>query len=374
MNKTTKTVVGVIALIVVVAVIVAATRATKSEQSNPKTLTIGVISPLTGDFAAVGQNIVNGIQTAKAVYEAKTGNTVNIVVQDDGGDAAKGLSAYRKLTDTGHIDGLINTFTTTMDAIYDIAKTKGYPVMMEAFQANNVADDYVFQMTPGNDGTWSKYAAYIQAMKVDQKNFVVVHSQDAAQASFADAFKASYKGDVTLFTASSDKNTLKTDAAKIAALKPTAILFIMTPENGAILTKNIRPLIASNVALFYDLQLTTGLQYYKQQLGDKLAAIEGATSITLEGVPNKEFIDAYHALYGATTEPGFLADFGYDTLLVYLAAYDKDNTTWISNLKTTKTDGASGHIEFDKNGIRFPDLAVKKVMNGTLQTVDRFKP
>ncbi len=318
----------------------------------------------------MGENVVKGIRTAQAVYEKKTGIKTELFVEDDGATASKGVSAYKKLTEVNGVDGLINVFTSTMDAIYAPTKAAGYPIMMEFFQANNVADDHVFQMTPGNDGTWDKYAAYIKKSGYDDSRFVLVHSKDAAQDSFAKAFTSFYDGKVTEFIASSDRNNLRTDAAKVAALKPTMILFIMTPENGAVLTKELQPLLSKTTQLFYDLQIITGTSFYKDQLGGDLSKINGAISISLEGESNQEFLDAYHKLYN-NEEPGFLADFGYDTFLVYMQAYDTDNAKWTANLKAVSRKGASGQIRFDKNGIRIPDLAVKKVVNGTLQTFDR---
>ena len=359
---------GILAAIVVIIIaIVVGQNVNKQDTNNLK---VGVIAPLSGDFAGLGENVVKGIQTAKAVYEQKTGDKIEVIVENDSADAAKGLSAYKKLTETDKVGGLINVFTSTMDAIYEPTKAAGYPIMMEFFQANNVADDHVFQITPGNDGTWDKYAAYIKKSGIDDSNFVLVHSKDAAQESFAKAFEGFYEGKITDFTASSDKNGLRTDAAKIAALKPTAILFIMTPDNGAIMTKELVPLLSSNTKLFYDLQIVTGLQFYKDQLGGDLSKINGATSIALEGEPNQEFRDAYHKLYN-NEEPGFLVDFGYDTFLVYLESYDKDNAKWTKNLKEVNQKGASGQIRFDKVGVRIPDLGVKKVTDGQLKTVDR---
>ncbi len=333
-------------------------------------LKIGVIAPLSGDFAGVGENVVKGIRAAEYAYAKKTGNKIELLIENDSADAVKGLSAYKKLTEADKVNGLINVFTSTMDAIYEPTKTEGYPVMMEFFQANNMVDDHVFQMTPGNDGTWDKYAAYIKKAGFNDSNFVVVHAKDAAQDSFAKAFESFYPSKTIDFTVSSDKKGLGTDAAKIAALKPTLILFIMTPENGAILTKELIRLLPSTTQLAYDLQIVTGSSFYKDQLGGDFSRINGAISISLEGEPNQEFLDAYHALYN-NEEPGFLADFGYDTFLVYLQSYDEDNAKWKTNIKETNRKGASGQIKFDKNGIRIPDLAVKKVIDGKLQTIDR---
>jgi ABC-type branched-subunit amino acid transport system substrate-binding protein len=348
--------------------------AKSSNREEAKGLKFGVIAPLTGDFAGVGENVVKGIKAAESVYEAKTGNSIDLVVEDDSGDATKGLSAYNKLTQVDNVNGLINTFTSTMDSIYPATKQAGMPVMMEFFQANNVADDHVFQMTLGNDNVWNRYAKYISGAGYNDSKVVIVHSVDAAQASFAKAFTDEYKKPATTIVASSDKNGLRTDAAKIAALKPTMIIVFMTPENGAIMTKNLLPLIGTYTQLVYDIQLYTGLSYYQAQLGGDLSKINGAINLMFEGDPTtveyKEFLAAYKKLY-PNEEPGFLADYGYDTFMVYTHAYSKDNATWINNLKNGNENGASGPVKFDKNGIRLAPLVVKKVIDGKSVTVDR---
>jgi ABC-type branched-subunit amino acid transport system substrate-binding protein len=337
-------------------------------------LKIGVIAPLTGDFGGVGENVLKGIRTAQAVYAEKTGQLIPIVVEDDSADATKGLSAYKKLTEVDKVNGLINTFTSTMDAIYKPVTEAKYPVMMEFFQANNVADDNVFQMTLGNDNVWDRYAKYISSAGFDESKVVIVHSIDAAQDSFAKAFIAEYKKPVTTLVASTDKNSLRSDAAKISALKPTLLVFFMTPENGAILTKEVLPLISSTTQLVYDIQLYTGLSYYEQQLGGNLSKINGAVSLMFEGdansLENKEFVTAFKKLY-PNEEPGFLADHGYDTFMAYVSAYSKDSAEWTANLKALDSSGASGEVKFDKNGIRIPDLVVKKVTDGKSQTFAR---
>jgi branched-chain amino acid transport system substrate-binding protein len=368
MNKS-KIIWAVIAVVLIVLVIISVSPK-KPETSELK---IGAIMSLTGDFGAVGENTLKGIKVAQEVYKEKTGNQVEIIVEDDGGQGADGLSAYRKLTTQDQVEGLINFFTTTMDSIYEPAQTASFPVMMVAFQANNVADDYVFQMTQGNNNVWDRFSAYLKGAEFNESKVAVVHSIDAAQDSFAKAFIKEYGKPATSVAVSSDKNALRTDAAKIAALKPTMVVFIMTPENGAILTKELLPLISTSTQLIYDIQLTTGTKFYQDQLGD-LSKINGAVALAMEGDLNsaayKEFYNAFKKMYPGE-EPGFLADYGYDTFMTYLNAYDSDEAKWISNLKKTNTDGASGKVIFDKNGIRIPPLVIKTVTDGQLQTISR---
>ncbi len=360
-------------ILIILIVVVGAFCFNNNKKADTQGLKIGAIMSLTGDFGAVGENTLKGMKVAQEIYKEKSGNQVDLVVEDDGGDGAKGLSAYRKLTTQDNVQGIINFFTTTMDSIYEPAKVSGVPVMMVAFQANNVADDYVFQMTQGNDNVWDRFAKYLRSAGINESKVVVVHSVDAAQDSFAKAFIKEYGNPVTTIVASSDKNALRTDAAKIAALKPTMIVFIMTPENGAILSKELLPLIDSSTQLVYDIQLTTGTSNYQAQLGN-LTKINGAIALGMEGDLNsatyKEFYGAFKKMY-PNEEPGFLADYGYDTFMAYVNTYDGDKLKWIENLKNADMKGASGDIKFDKNGIRFPPLVIKKVTDGKLQTTDR---
>lgn len=359
----------IIILGIVIVIVAAVLIKGPASNADNDTLKIGVISSLTGDYAAVGENMVKGIRVAEMVYEAKTGKNIDLVVEDDQGDGVKGLSAYGKLSSSDKVDGLINFFTTTMDTIYTPTKTADYPVMMLAFQANNVADDHVFQMTPGNDDVWPKYAQYVKGSGYDLSNVVLAYTNEPAQQSFVKAFAAAYGDKTTMFITSANKSDLRVDATKIAALKPTAIIFFMTPENGAVLTKELLSVSSAPVQLIYDVQLVTGVSLYEKILGD-LSKIEGAVTLSPEGDPNPEFIAAYKKLY-PNEEPGFIADFGYDTFNVYMENYDKDNSKWIAKLRNVNTKGASGHIKFDKNGIRLPDLVIKKVIGGELKTTER---
>jgi ABC-type branched-subunit amino acid transport system substrate-binding protein len=337
-------------------------------------LKIGLIIPLTGDFGGVGENVRKGIMTAQSLFEKQNGIKIPVIVEDDSADVVKGLSAYKKLVEIDKVNGLINTFTSTMDAIYDAVNNRDYPVMMEFFQANNVADDKVFQMTLGNDHVWDRYAKFIASSDLDQSKVALVYSVDAAQSSFAKAFEDAYGKEVTKFVVGSDKDGLRADAIKVASVKPNLIVFFMTPENGAIMTKNILPLIASTTKLAYDIQLTTGMSYYEQLLGGDLSKINGAIALMFEGDTNsneyKEFLSEYQKLY-PNEQPGFLADYGYDTFMTYVRTFSSNNVKWRENLKNFSGSGASGAIEFDENGVRISPLVIKTVEDGKLVTTER---
>lgn len=371
MNKKLSTIIGIVAVIAVV--LIAINFGGQQKPQDIKHIKIGVIAPLSGDLAAVGENAVKGMKAAQSVYNEKRGSNdpqIDLVIEDDAFDSKKGVSAYEKLTTIDHVDGLINCSTPTMDAIYDSTKGK-YPVMMMFFQANNVADDHIFQMTPGNDGTWPKYAQYIKGnTSYDKSKFVVVHSNDAGQIAFAKAFTEAYGDTVTDYTVSSKTLDLKSDAAKIKGLNPTSIIFFMLPETGAVLTKNLQQILPADqkVSFIYDTQLMTGIATYKKILGD-LSKIEGSITLVPEGKPNADFSSSYMKVNGEA--PGFISDFGYDGFMVYAKTYSSDNSKWTANLRGYNENGASGQVQFDDKGVRKPDLVIKKMIGSELQTVER---
>lgn len=81
-----------------------------SATSNPNPFTIGVIVPLTGPFAVIGEAAQEGMQVAVDDVN-KNGNgilgrQVKLLVRDDAGDTAKAIAAAKELVDQDHVDFL----------------------------------------------------------------------------------------------------------------------------------------------------------------------------------------------------------------------------------------------------------------------------
>ena len=75
----------------------------------PDTIKIGVAQPLSGDLAALGKDMVNGVQLAVDELN-KVGYSVDgklvmleLVVVDDKSDAAEGKKVAQQLVDAGEI-------------------------------------------------------------------------------------------------------------------------------------------------------------------------------------------------------------------------------------------------------------------------------
>jgi branched-chain amino acid transport system substrate-binding protein len=84
--------------------------AQSSSSSNSAPFTIGVILPLTGPFAVIGEAAQDGMQVAVDDVNKNShgilGRQVKLLIRDDAGDTAKAIAAAKELVDQDHVDFL----------------------------------------------------------------------------------------------------------------------------------------------------------------------------------------------------------------------------------------------------------------------------
>lgn len=88
-----------IIVIVLIVLLTLTLRATSQENNNQK---IGVILPLSGQFAEIGNDLLDGINLYKEENPKKV-----IIVEDDGLESKKSISAYRKLRDVDKVSIIV---------------------------------------------------------------------------------------------------------------------------------------------------------------------------------------------------------------------------------------------------------------------------
>ena len=84
--------------------------------ATAKTLKIGTVSPLTGSYAADGNDIANGVRTAVAVITAEGGipgfDNIEVVSQDTACDPRQAVAAANKLIDEGVV-GVVGAYCSS---------------------------------------------------------------------------------------------------------------------------------------------------------------------------------------------------------------------------------------------------------------------
>ncbi len=357
-------------IIVIVLLVIGGLYFTNNKKTNPASIKLGLMLPLTGDYAVAGENAQKGMELALDEYKkAHPDVQIGVVIEDDAYNAQKGVTAYRKLMDLDKVDAIIMLSTPVIDAIYKDVLKSGIPVIQLGVQTAGVADDNIIQFSPAADAPIGFLARYLgEDSGFYSKKVAVVYDNSSAQLSFFKAFKDNYKKEFTPIVVGS-KNDLRAYATKIARENFGAVVVIESPENGALLTKELLTVEKTMPLLAYDAQLQTGFADFGRILGDT-NKINGAISMWFKAGKVEEFKNQFKVKYGE--DPGFLTDFGYDMINVALATYDKEDANWVANLKKfNDPDGVSGAISFDSLGVRIQPMTITEIKGGQLVPTDK---
>lgn len=331
-------------------------------EDAPDSLKIGLISILSGDYAAVGENVLKGFLLAEKEYEQNNpGTQIDVVVEDDGYNSRKGVSAYRKLIDVDKIDVLFNVSSPTINGIYDDVVTRNFPVIQGGEQGEDPVDDNIFQIMPGNIDLEVKLGKYVQDLK--ERKPALLYSNDPTYTKFATAFKRGYGGEIEEFIAPSNNQDIRSFATKVKQSDPSAVVYIGLPTTGALIVKELLAMLPENVAFIFDGSFQTAATDYERILGD-LSVLEGAVIMGLKVTSDEAFAERYRAEYGV--DPGFLSAEGYDAFNILVESYHPDGARWIQNVRDISTLGVSGRVDFDDVGVRLPDTELKTVRNGVV--------
>jgi branched-chain amino acid transport system substrate-binding protein len=354
-------IIGVVAIIILIAVV----SVVKNQETQASDIKLGLMLPLTGDYAAAGQNMQKGMELAIEQYQKNNpGVTIQVATEDDAYDSAKGVSAYKKLVDLDKVDTILMLSTPVIDAIHQDVVKRGIPVIQLGVQTVGVADDNIIQFSPAAEAPIGYLATSLNAdPEFSGKKVAVIYDNAAAQISFFETFDAKYEHEFTKMIVN-NKSDLRGYATKIANENYDAVVVIQSPENGALFTKELLTLDTTVPLLAYDAQLQTGFGDYEKILGD-VNKINGAKSMWFKEGNTAEFKRLYKEKYNE--EPGFLADFAYDMVNTALETYEGTDSDWVKNLKKfSDSNGASGSISFDDKGVRIQPMVITEIKDGKL--------
>ena len=360
----------IIAIVIAILLIFGYTQMSSSPGAD-KPITIGVISGLTGEYAAVGENFVRGFSLAHKEYMKRNPDArVELVVEDDKFNAREGVNAYRKMVDINNIDALFNMTSPTINAIYDLVTDTDLPVLQAGEQGQDPTDDNVFQMLAGNIDLEVKMGEYVRSL--GQDNIALIHSVDPTFVRFAEAFKEGYGSQaddhIESFAVSHGgigigSTDYRTIATRVLAKNPSTIVLIINPPQGALIVKEMLNISGGQLNLVFDASFQTGFPEYQRALGD-LSVIDGAFVMGIKEFSDPEFEKLYEEEYGV--KPGFFSADSFDSFNLLMATYDPDKAKWLRNIKYVNFDGVSGRISFDEVGVRAPQTEAKIIKNGEL--------
>ena len=348
--------------------------------SGSKTLTIGVVAPLSGDLSAVGNGIKNSVDLAiKQANEKKTvkGYTLTVDAQDDTAKADVGATVAAKLVASSGVVGVVGPLNSSVAK--SVAPVMAQADLVEISPSNSNVDltgrgalvTGGTQVRPyksyfrvvASDDIQGPFAAQFAVKTVMAKTIAIVHDKKAYGQGLAEAFakEATKDGATVLKTETinpGDKDFSAT-ITKLKAQKPDFLFYGGEYPEASLLTKQLK-----SAGLKIPLMGGDGVQ------SDEYTKIAGAAAegdyATALGAPTdslasaKQFVTDYAAAKYA--DPiGPYGAYAYDAANVIIAALAKSTASGSKSgqalrdevtkaVQDANYDGITGKITFDQFG------------------------
>lgn len=365
----------VLGIIVVIALaIVLILTQTKKE---PGEIKIGVILPLTGEAASLGEDCRNGIEIALNEFNKK-GMKIILYYEDSQGKPDVAVNAFNKLVGTGVRVIIGDLFSSPTLAIAPLVeRNKAFLFSPGASNPKlSGISKYVFRNYPSDNFEGELIAKYIKQRGYSK--VAVLYPNNDYGVGLKDVFTATFLklgGNIVLNEGYNENET----------------------DFRGILTKVLH---SSAEALYlpgyYSAIGRIAVQY--KQIGGKLPmfsnigvedpklfdiaknAVEGliytAPDVNLKSQTPRvqKFVKNYISKY--SKEPGFPAAHGYDTAVILFSVIEKygyDPESIRKGLLENKFEGVTGSITFKSSGDVIKPFVVKMIKNGKFETIGRIE-
>jgi len=361
---------------------------------------IGVILPLSGKYAAFGEQALKGILLAAGIFETKRQDNiqaanVEIIIKDTRDDPIASAKAVEELTLNENVVGIIGpllTITST-DAAGKAQELKVPTIVLSQKEGITNAGDYIFRnfLLPSEQ---AKTIALYAINKLDCKRFAVLYPNSLYGTELANFFKEEVKKGKGVIVAEEQYKEGQTyfgkEVVRLFKIKETE------KKEGRRSIKTFEATVTADALYIPDYFDTIGLiaphlAYYNikdiKLLGSngwnfpkliELAGkyVEGAifTDGFFAGSKREaalQFVNNFKSLYG--TAPGIIEAQAYDAARVMIEAMLQSNgekedvRTKLADLKAFP--GATGNITFNKDREAVKDMFMFEVKNGQIVEV-----
>jgi branched-chain amino acid transport system substrate-binding protein len=343
-----------------------------------KTLKIGTMSPLTGPYAADGNDIANGAKTAVAVIEAEGGipgfDKIEVFPQDTACDPRQAVAAANKLINL-EVVGVVGAYcsSSTIPASEALSE-EDIPMITPASTNEKVTErglPYMFRMC-GRDDDQSKIATKFMTDFLKAKSVYIVDDKTTYSQGLAEnVAKAATAAGIKVLSHDHVNQGDKDFSAvltKIKAANPD--VFYMSLQNSA--SGSLMAIQAKRFGLKSPI-LSQDAVYHPQFISIAKDAAEGVYltfGYTDESTPAyKKYIENYQKMFG---KPGAYSGYSYDAAYVLLSAIKKAGSTDPAKIKAEimkmDFDGATKRIKFIENGDSGSNYVIWTVADGDFKT------
>jgi len=359
MKKTFK-VLSVMALAAVCASSLFAAKAKKGDD----TITIGFVGPLSGAVAVYGTEAKNGVELAIDEINAAggiNGKKIVLISEDDEGDPAKTVSAFKKLTVQNKVKLIVGSLTSgCTKAITDQSQATKTIQIAPAATAENITIDasgktipYVFRacfIDPFQGTVGAKFSA--ETLKA--KNAAVLYDiGNDYSVGLTENFEATFKaagGSVVKESYATGEKDFNAQITKIKNQNPDVVYIPDYYATVALIAKQLRaqgintPIVGADG--WDGLTENAGDEVLNGFYSNHYAADSTAPAVV-------KYVTSYRAKFNA--EPTSFAALAYDSVYMLKDAIIKSGATDVTKdiakirdaLEANEGDYVTGHLMFD---------------------------
>ena len=347
---------------------------TAAANANAAPVQIGVLLPLSGEFAAWGEGIRRAIELVAETEPSR----FSFQFEDEGNcEAQKAVRGYRKLSSSGIRFFIVGCLAGTK-AILPIAKRQQALLL-----SVGLLDDRTFAETTQliNLATQLSTESGYLAARIASRGFkrpAIIHWQDSFSNEFAETLAAELTNrgaKVVAQEAVDPKNTdYRTVLLRVKTANADTICFNVGQDQQGILLRQARDLgIGVPIFTNYVFETATALT-----LGSLNTDVEYSFPLnSAEGLPEKaKFDQLFETRYGAGTRPTPNSYFVRDGLSLLDKALLKCAVTDPACVgqyfkSTTHFLGLSGNVSFRADGSNDRPYGIKKVQKNRFVRVDK---
>lgn len=328
-------------------------------QSGQGAIRLGVILPLSGQYARFGED------ARKAVEMALAGLPFKLFFEDSRFQASQALTAYIKLRERNHIDALINLDSVSFKALHPLILRDGILTFQLAESVSH-KDDTVFQIMPSS---FPLYAKLGELAGERYKKVALVYGGSEFLLLDAEHFKRGISKEKVIFEqmlpSSPDYRSLVT---RLLGAKPAAATFFLNVEDGIALLRALKEQGGlQRLELICDANTELNISQYVKALGAE--TFEGCISVSLPDRMTEDFRRRFRERYGE--EPGMFSDYAYDAASLLKLLVNEPKKSWKTFVANQNLKGASGEVVFDELGTRRSDFEVRIFKNGKFHKLER---
>jgi branched-chain amino acid transport system substrate-binding protein len=332
-------------------------------------LRIGLITPLSGTYSALGNYVKNGIKLGLSELNSDISSQVKLFIEDDGWSVSRSVSAYQKLKLTEKIDVVIAVGSAVGNALAPLAEKDQIPFVAIGASDSNVAKGRKFAFTHWVSPEAEAIKLADEIKRRDYKRFAFIGAEHEGVIAVRDALNSVFNASgITerlvlneLFLAT--ETDFRTFIAK-ARQKQVDVVIVCLFSGGPLASFAKQARVQG---LKVDL---AGMEMFEDEREVKAsdAALVGHWYVNAD-VATPAFEKAYRAKYNE--HPGWAAANGYDVINLFVKAFRKygnDRSMYASFLANLADyQGAAGTYSATGDN-RFTLPAAVKVV-----TMDGFK-